>query len=343
MNTNPSDNARVSYLRRQAVANFRRSMRLRALLLWVIVMGVGTVCCITGQRYFTRGIGEERLLYAIIYFLSIQVGILFSLWYWLSPRVMLLLKEVKLIRVDLARDSGEGAAGASESLVDLLKGRPFNRWLVLGVSLATILLVSAAATWFMPPIVDVVSAYARLSDDGAADIFTELKGTYTGQFPTSELHDNSDKDMYDIQPDGGTLRYPGKRWDGAGHDLPVEVRLDPTGTAYLFTTQFPAPIYPGDRIVMRDHVQVPHFLKKDGDAWRVRIQTTDGDIHRQYRYVIELPKGAQLLDPKPGGASTCNGVTTVTYVGGYRPGSPVRCEFTYRLPAVEPQAPNPKP
>ena len=334
MNSPEFDSQRATGMRRQAAQDFQRHMRRRAVIMWLVIMALSALCTIAGQRWTLRTDPQERLLYAVIYFLSVQSMVLLSLWYWIGPRITLLLKEMKLLRIDLARDSAEGPGGASESLLDVLTKRQFSRWMVLAASIITIMATSLLVTVFLPP--KRVSPcefqeYYTLGDGESAESLVEAKSLWPGIFPMSEIPNFCDADVLEIEKGPQGLVFPGKCWDVQGRELPVEVRLTNDGKSYEFKVKLFEPTMPGDNFVSKSQMRLAHFVKKEGDAWRVHVRSEFGSIETRYKYVFKMPKNSQLVEGHPDCDVGDGEARYAVFQGVLKGHQPLEISFTYKI------------
>ena len=334
MNSPEFDSQRATDMRRQAAQDFQRHMRRRAIIVWLVIMALATLCAIAGQRWTLRSDPQERLLYAVIYFLSVQSMVLVSLWYWIGPRITLLLKEMKLLRIDLARDSAEGPGGASESLLDVLTKRHFSRWTVLAASIATIMGTSLLVTVLLPPkrvTPCEIQEYYTLGDGESAGSMGEGRAPWRGSFPKSEMSTYCDADVLEVEKGPQGLVFPGKWWDAQGRELPVEVRLTDDGKSYEFKAKLLDPIMPGDNFVLRSQMRLAHFIKKEGDAWRVHVRSAFGMIDTRYKYVFKMPKNSQLVEGHPDCDLGDGEARYAIFQGTLKNGQPLELSFTYKI------------
>ena len=335
MNRPDLNNERMSEIRRRATSDFRREVRLRAVRLYLLFVALA-VC---GGSMYTRWIlqtdPQEKLLYAILFLLCFQGVVLVGIWLWLNPRVMLLLKEMKLLRLDIDRDSLEQGAGSSDSLVDVLQNPALPWWAGKAGLVVVLIAASLLAIRIFPPPSPLpageIQNYITLGDSESAESISETKMPWNGMFPTSEITTYCDAECLAVQEGPQGLIYPGKITDDKGRELPVETRLVNDGKSYQFTIHMPEQVLPGQVYVLREQLTLAHFVKKEGDAWKVRMRANWGAPEARYTFVYKMPKEGSIVDGKPDYECQDNSAKYARYEGTRKNGESFEFSFKYKV------------
>ncbi len=334
MNRPELDKQRITEIRRQATGDFRREMRFRAIKHWLLYLVMTVFSAFVYVRWQFQTDPQQRLLYAIVCFLSFQSLMLLGLWLWLFPRVLLLLKEIKLLRIDIDRDSLEQGSGSSDSLVDVLQPSGFPRRKVMLVIVGVVAAASAQLALKFPPPPPLPAAEIRnfitLGDGESAESVSETKAPWNGMFPTSEIITYCDADCLSVQEGPQGLIYPGKMTDDKGRELPIDTRLVNDGKSYQFTIHLPEQILPGQVYVLREQMTLAHFVKKEGDAWKVWMRSNWGAPVAQYTFVYKMPKDASIVDGHPDQECQDDAAKYALYKAVRRDGKSFEFSFNYK-------------
>lgn len=336
MNRPELDKQRTTEIRRQATGDFRREMRFRAIKLWLLYLALTVLCAFVYARWQLQTDPQQWLLYAIVclIFLQSMVSVSFSLW--LYPRVLLLLKEIKLLRIDIGRDSLEAGSGSSDSLVDVLQPAGFPRRKVMLGVVAVLAMVSMQVAFRFPPPPPALPAaeirnFITLGDGESAESVSETKAPWDGMFPTSDIVTYCDAECLAVQEGPQGLIYPGKITDDKGRELPVETRLVNDGKSYQFTIHLPEQILPGQVYVLREQMTQAHFVKKEGDAWKVRMRSNWGAPEARYTFVYKMPKNASIVDGHPDSECQDDTAKYARYKATRRDGKSFEFCFNYKV------------
>jgi len=136
------DAEKANRLRHQAMKAFRGRMKRvdRVFYIWLVVFLLGVVYSL-GQ--FVRSADTHgQMLWAVAFLMFFETTILIKLWYWIVNNKIGLLKEVKMLRMDLAIQNG-----SATEMVEIDDGRSIIRtpgvsrmerwvWLLLVVAIA---------------------------------------------------------------------------------------------------------------------------------------------------------------------------------------------------------------
>ncbi len=334
MNSPELGRQRINEIRRLAINDFRREVRLRAVRLYLLFIPLAVCGGLMYTRWILQTDPQEKLLYAILFLLSFQGVMLVGVWLWLNPRVMLLLKEMKLLRLDVDRDSLEQGAGPSDSLVDVLQNPAIPQWAGKGGLVVALVAASLLAVRIFPPPSPLPAAEIRnfitLGDGESVESVSETKAPWNGMFPTSEIITYCDAECLAVQEGPQGPIYPGKITDDKGHELPVDTRMVNDGKSYEFTIHLPEQILPGQVYVLRERLTLAHFVKKEGDAWKVRTRANWGAPEAQYTFVYKMPKDASLVDGHPDSERQDDTAKYAVYKAVRRDGESFEFSFTYR-------------
>ncbi len=335
MNRPELDKQRITDIRRRATGDFRREMRFRAVKLWLLYLALTVLCAFVYARWQLQTDPQQWLLYAIVCLLFLQSLMSVGLWLWLLPRVLLLLKEMKLLRIDIDRDSLEAGSGASDSLVDVLQpsGFPGRKVMLAVVCVVAVVSVQAALRFPPPPPPPAgeIQNFITLGDSESAESVSEIKVPWSGMFPTSEITTYCDAERLAVQEGPEGLIYPGKITDDKGRELPVETHLVNDGKSYQFTVHLPEQILPGQIFTLRERLTLARFAKKEGDAWKVRMRANWGAPEARYTFVYKMPKDASIVDGRPNQECRDDTARYALYKAVRRDGTPFEFSFAYKV------------
>ena len=149
-------------------------------------------------------------------------------------------------------------------------------------------------------------------------------------FPTSEIITYCDAECLAVQEGPQGLVYPGKMTDEQGRELSVETRLVNDGKSYQFTIHLPGQILPGQVFTLREHLTLAHFVKKEGDAWRVRTRSNWGAPEARYTFVYKMPKDASIVDGHPDDVCEQDDAKYLRYEATRQDGKSFEFSFAYK-------------
>jgi hypothetical protein len=291
-------------VRAASVAHYDRAQKkaerqtLASLLICVIYMAVGAVLMVYAGS--TKAIIASALLVLIMF----ESTILMKLWYWIVQNMLRVLRDIRLLRIDLAGIPGvEGvvapAAVASDS--GRLMRRQLPRWeRVLWYT--PILLISIFAGVFVASRIAAgverssmtSERIIRLEADGHGRMTTryDLQNTTSRPITERTIYSGGSIDTPEIiLPEDSPIT------DGEGRRLLV--RVLPAGPNHKSVIGLARAVEPGERFVL-NWESGRNAVLEDG-VWTFSIDQNWGYGVDHYRDVVVLPPGAEFVsaDPEP--------------------------------------------
>ena len=280
-------------LRTASSAEFAGQVRTAERIYWVYAI----VCVAIGVpaiNFFARSYDLKTLISsAVIILVVYETTVLLKLWFAVARMKMSVLKDVKLLRMEVAQlASAVGAEGTSEPSVKYEPMRGTSRlerkiWLCICVAVA--ILVSSWATHQFglgggDPVID--DTMVVLAADGSATSVTEIEKPY------SSFHRPTDYPFF--APKDRELRFV----DPAGNKMPVEVT--PEGTHNRYQVTLTDAVFCDDGMMRHTRIsEAPGVAMLKEGIWTYESDIVYGGRENQFSITVCLPAGAKIVSANP--------------------------------------------
>lgn len=336
------DAGRAAGLRTRALDAFKGQMiKIERIMLLFLLISV--MMFAVGAYVFACNQSVKVLLAAgILILIGYESTVLIKLWYWIVNNKVGVLKEIKLLRIDLATagfSEADAAISSAEQSPWIGRGMFIPRWERWLWMLAIIGVAGFAGE------VLALSVAHEATGSGSGSMLSERTVTLdpAGQARMETvyiLENTTSKPLKSFTVyHGGTL--PQKRTipaaestveDGKGRKL--EVDQIPDGQNYQNVVKFIEPVAPGERYTLK-WTDLDHAVRK-GTVWTFTMEQNWGYKTNHYIDTLALPPGAEVLltTPAPAREETRNGAPVLTLMNTL--GSNGRWEYTIKYHLPEP-------
>jgi len=291
-------------VRAASVAHYDRAQRkaerytLVSLLVCLVFMAAGGVMMVYAGS--TKAIIASALLVLIMF----ESTILMKLWYWIVQNMLRVLRDIRLLRIDLAGIPGaEGAAKAAATTIEEVR---VNR---------SRLAKWERALWYIPILLISTSGGVFVANRIAAE---GERGTMTSERIVRLESDGHGKmtTRYDLQnttsrPITERIIYSGGSIDTPKIILPEEspikdgegrrllVRVLPAGPNHKSVIGLARTVEPGERFVLNWDGEAE--AAREDDVWTFHMSQDWGYGVDHFRDVVILPPGSEFIsaDPEP--------------------------------------------
>lgn len=306
------DNARLKSereesLREVATNEYSGRLRYAERIYWVyalvcVAMGVAAI------NFFVRSFDTKTLIgCAVIMLVVYETTVLMKLWFHMATMKMHVLKEMKLLRLEMARLGS--AVGVEEPSHPPVKYEPMHAlpslerkfWICACVVVAMAISSWTSYAWFGSGEI-AGKTVVTLAADGSAEKRQEIVHRYTGYY----------------RPRGFPLYTP-KDWDvrlldPKGHEMPIETLV--TGAQARHEVSFTDNVFEEGRLHYTEVYGIPRAATSEDGVWTYvdGLRHKGGD--REYSISIRLPVGAELVSTEPTAeVETTDGRTQVRFQG----------------------------
>jgi hypothetical protein len=304
------DPERASRLRAQALDLFQGQARKisRHMLVWLLVCMV--FACLTMVLFAASTDVKSWILYGVLFLVMIESTILIKLWYWVVNSKLSVLRQVKLLRMDLAVQ--KGSTEALEELATLespLQPMGISKWerriwhaavMALALVMGAVIATSQGNFRFILSTLSVNDLRNKviLNADGSAQEELEWEMQNRSLAPLTEfpLFNGGSVTQTTLIP-AGDSPYS----DGFGQKLAG--RREPAGPNHRDVIQFVAPIPPFGRFTLKSSSPWPWHTRatREGEAWTVTETLGPSSVRTRYIQTVALPPGGEIVsvDPLP--------------------------------------------
>jgi hypothetical protein len=323
------DPQRARQLKQKAVAKLNTKMRCVGRITFIFLCLDVWILLFAFYHFLQVSDTKQLIMYAFLMLVCFESTILVKLWYWVMNDKISVLKEIKLLRLELPRDD------AASVLEDADKPRGWLRslrwaerifwWSLL---VAGIVAVNVVKSHDIPPGWELPKggtltrqACVTLAPDGDASVVTDVSCQYEGVAPRR----------------GFTFPAP-RSWsvrciDGCGREL--SATATPVNDHHCYHVRLNKPVYPGERYSYVLMADCPNAARREGDVWTYSTDHRYDYGTNEYVETVVLPEGAEIVSatPWPAATFTLNNKLTVRFES--KRGCNERFEYTiqYRLPA----------
>jgi hypothetical protein len=312
------DPEKAARLRSQTLDKFQAKGRTveRYLCAWLLICLA--FAAIVLWMFFKSSNVQSWILFGVLFLVMFESTVLLKLWYWVVNSKLATLREIKLLRMDLAVQKG-----SMDALEELARTEPpgvlawvLSRlerviWRTAIIFLASLIAVIIATSGnlcylFTASRADEVRTSITLNADGAGDERTEW------EMQNRSLATLTEFPLYNGGSVTETKMIPATEspyTDGFGRKLAV--RREPAGPNHRDVIQFVEPVPPFARFTLKFSVLSPWqtHATREGDVWTLKETLGPSSLRRHYSYTIALPPAVEIVaaDPEPGSQEVRDG------------------------------------
>jgi uncharacterized protein DUF6768 len=334
---NPDKAAR---LRSQAIDAFQARGRslARTMFAWLLVCLIFAVIEI--WLFFKTTDVHSWILFAVLFLVMFESSVLIKLWYWVVNSKLGILREVKLLRMDLAAQRG-----SMDALEELARGElPSARmpdlslrermiWKTATILVATAMAVIIATSFGNAPYILTALSTSELR----GRIALNADGTANGRMEW-EMQNRSFSPLAEFPlSNGGSVSEitiipaaDSPYTDGFGRKLAV--RREPAGVNHQDVIHFAEPVSPFARFTLVCPWPGP-VATHEGDVWTVKESLGPSTPRVRYDHTLVLPSGAEVVsaEPAPKERRVQDGLTVLHFVAEPKAGQQWSYVVKYRL------------
>jgi len=291
-------------VRAASVAHYDRAQKkaerytLASLLVCLVFMAAGGVMMVYAGS--TKAIIASALLVLIMF----ESTILMKLWYWIVQNMLRVLRDIRLLRIDLAGVPGaEGAAKAAATTIEKIQVNRSRlaKWERVLWYIPILLISTSGGVFVANRIATGVEGSSmtseriiRLEADGHGRMTTryDLQNTTSRPLTERTIYSGGSIDTPEIiLPEDSPIT------DGEGRRLLV--RILPAGPNHKSVIGLARTVEPGERFVL-NWESGRNAVLEDG-VWTFSIDQNWGYGVDHFRDVVVLPPGAEFVsaDPEP--------------------------------------------
>ena len=331
------ENARLRSQREQSlreVASTEYSGRLR--FAERIFWGYAIVCTAMGVaaiNFFARSFDMKTLIgSAVLILVLYETTVLMKLWFATAAMKMSVLKEMKLLRLEVARlATAVGVEKPSEPPVKYQPMRGTSRrercfWVAVCMIVAMTVSLWTAEAWHLGGGGDYSSdTLVTLAADGSAEKQTETEAPYSSYYRPSGFSLYTPKDC--------SVRL----LDPMGQQLPVEVAA--TGTQNRHDVTFTDSIFVDGKMRYTQVLEIPKAAHLEDGVWSYQEAIQHDGNKRDFKITIVPPAGAKLLsvEPTPDVEVDADGRTHLRFQGTASANKRFTFTIRYELPSTSEQ------
>jgi hypothetical protein len=321
---------REESLREVAASEFSGRLRYAERIYWLY----GVACVAVGVaaiNFFVRSFDIKMLIgCAVVLLVIYETTVLAKLWFATAKMKMDTLKEMKMLRLEVARLGT--AVGVDQPPRPPVKYEPMpgmprwerGFWLAACVLVAMVVSSWTAHAWFGGGDYST-ETLVTLAADGSAEKQKETERGYTGYYLPKGFS------LY--TPKGTKVRF----LDPTGHEMPVQLVV--TGTNNRHDVTFTNSVFDQGKMRYTQIWDVPRAAKLEDGVWTYQ----DGIHHvgrdTKYDIAVLLPPDARLLstDPTAEVEQRKDGRTHVRFKGTAKDDTKYTFTIRYELPATSEQ------
>jgi hypothetical protein len=332
------DTDRAARLRTQAQDAFLAKYRKIERITWVYLLGCVLVAWWCVRQFLAADDVRSWIIWSVIFILAFETTVLIKLWYWVVNTKLAVLREVKLLRMDLALHKG-----SAEALEEIARVESPTR--VPGLSklerAAWIGALIAVGLLFGAGIGRHVDRHYRAAGQMISERTVTLAADGQAQVETTyELTNTTSRTLkkFTIYSGGiitNTAWIPATEspWsDGQQRKLAVRREPDPHGPNWRDVIQLLDPVPPGQWFRLSTTSARP--ARRENGVWVFSLDQNWGYRRNFYRDTVALPPGAELVsaEPAPVTQQQREGKTVLHFEGERGSGAKWVYTVKYRLP-----------
>lgn len=285
---------REESLRASASAAYSGHLRTAERIYWIyalvcVVLGVGAI----NAFFFAPGFDTKTMIgCAVVILVIYETTVLMKLWFAVASMKMGVLKEVKLLRLEVARlAEAAGVEHPAEPSVHYEPLRGASKWerkLWIAACLVAGILTSS---WSVP---ELGGAGGRVADettvtleaDGSATSATEIEHPYYSRLLVA-------KEFPFFAPKGCKIRF----LDPRGDEMPIKVT--PTSGHTRHDVTLTDSVFANGTMRYTRISEWPQAATRQDGIWTYRSDVMYSKPENRFSVTILLPKGANLVSAEP--------------------------------------------
>jgi hypothetical protein len=328
--TGRPDPERVRGLQRAVLEGFDRKMRRSERIFYVYFVLQLFFAMLSALAFFRTNEIKMEIFYGLIFLACFEGTILIKLWYWITNNKVGVLKEIRLLRLDLMA-AGMTPPGREEEFAsppELRRSRlpKKERWLwtLLVVVVALGIGESQYMNYWWSRWRETESHHTRiirLQPDGMGQMTSIETMLNTSPVTLSEinwLYSGKDCPIIAIR-------------DGWGRKLPM--RSEPAEENLRYFVKLIDPVPSGKPFTLETQNNVLLAIKQD-DAWTFNMASDWGAKKNIYQDTVVLPPGAEVIsaEPRPARIEQEGNSPVLHFEGTTKAGEKWRYTIRYRRP-----------
>ncbi len=281
---------REESLREVATKEYSGHLRYAERVYWIY----GVVCVALGVaaiNFFIRSFDIKTLIgCAVVMLIIYETTVLMKLWFATARMKMDVLKEMKLLRLEVAQL--ETAVGVDRPAPTPVKYEPMRGmpswerrfWFAACMFVAIVVSSWTSHAWFGGGETSI-ETLVTLAADGSAEKRQTTERAYTGYYLPKGFSFYTSKDA-------------GVRFlDPTGHEMPVQLVV--TDTNHRYDVTFTESVFDRGKMRYTQVLDLPHAAKLEDGVWTYEHGMHHVGQDREYRLTILLPSGAEVLSTAP--------------------------------------------
>jgi len=332
------DANRAARLRAQAQDAFLAKYRKIERITWAYLVGCMIVIWWCVRCFLAADDVRSWIVWSVVFILAFETTVLIKLWYWVVNTKLAVVREVRLLRMDLALH--KGAEGALEEIARVESPTrvpgltKLERCAWFAALLAVGLLFGSEGRH--------LNRHYRATGQMSADRTITLAANGAAQVEaTYELANTTSRTLHQFTIySGGVI--PETQWipaaespwaDGYQRKLAVRREPDPNGPNHRDVIQLLESVPPGQPL--RLNTTYDQAANQEAGTWVFALDQNWGYRRNRYRDTIVLPPGAELVsaEPAPVRQEQRDGTTVLHLEGERTANAKWNCVVKYRLPA----------
>jgi hypothetical protein len=322
------DPERARQLKQKAVAGLNTKMRWVGRITFIFLCLDVWVLLFAFHCFLQARDTKLLLLYAFLMLICFESTVLIKLWYWVMNGKIGVLKEIKLLRLELPRDDAASVledAGKQRGWLRSLRWAERIFWwslLIAGIVVVDVVTwPDIPPRWGLPKGTTLTrQACVTLAPDGSASVVTDVSCQYEGAGRRTGFSFHAPRSW-------------AVRWiDSRGQELSATAA--PLNDQHRYDVRLNKPVYPGQRYSYVTMADCPNAAVREGDVWTYSTDQTYGYGTNEYVERVVLPEGAEIVSatPWPAATFTLNNKRTVRFESKRGPNEPFQYTIQYRLP-----------
>ncbi|NUQ64648.1 MAG: hypothetical protein HUU20_19460 [Pirellulales bacterium] len=299
-------------LRENASAEYSRHLRTAERVYWVyalvcVVLGVAAI-----RGFFFAAAPDTKTMIgcAVVILVIYETTVLMKLWFAMAAMKMTVLKDLKLLRLEVARlGEAAGVQRAAGPTVQYEPVRGASKWERRFWFAACLVAAIATSSWTAREfarggawLVDATTV--TLEADGSATSVTEIEHPYQSRLLVS-------KEFPYYAPKGTKIRFV----DPQGEEMPVKITETSGHTRHDVTLT--DAVFANGMMRYTRISETPKAAARENGVWKYQSDFMYSKPENRFNVTVRLPKGAELVsaEPAPTLQSEQDGRTTVQFRG----------------------------
>lgn len=318
---------REDSLREVATNEYSGRLRTAERIYWFYAVACVAVG-VAAINFFVRSFDLKTLVACAVVMLVIyETTVLMKLWFATARMKMDVLKEMKLLRLEVARlGAAVGVEKSSQPSVkyEPMPGMPsWERRIWLAVCLCVAIAVSTCTSiaWFGGSVMST-NTVVTLAADGSAEKQCAIEQAYSGYFRPKGFSLYTAKDT------------KGRVLDPSGHEMPTQLVVTDTNNRYDVT--FTDSVFNQGKMRYTQVFDEPKAATIEKGVWTYQDGMHHVGFDTQYSMAILLPRGAKFVSAEPSVAVTPfgDGRMRVVFQGLAKDNEKLAFTVHYELPST---------